>query len=198
MWEKEGQPMNDPMKEHPQPEQLAGFVHHSLDDGEWTAVEQHVSSCDTCRQILESLPEDPLISLVRATATIASPNIPPLRLHAGYEILEEIGQGGMGVVYKARQAALNRLVALKRIHAGHHTRPEALARFHREAAAAARLDHPNIVQIYEVGEQDGQPYLALEYVDGGTLAGRLAGTPLVPAVAAELVETLARAIAYAH
>jgi eukaryotic-like serine/threonine-protein kinase len=116
----------------------------------------------------------------------------------GYEVLGEIGRGGMGVVYKARQVALKRLVALKMILAGQHAGPGEVARFRREAEAVARLQHPNIVQIYEVGEHDGRPYLALEYVDGGSLAQRLREAPSAVREAAELVETLARAVDYAH
>jgi serine/threonine-protein kinase len=123
---------------------------------------------------------------------------PPAAAVSGYEILEPLGHGGMGVVYKARQPKLKRLVALKKILSGPHAAPEQLARFKTEAEAAARLQHPNIVQIYEVGEQDGCPYLALEYVDGGSLAQYLGGKPLPPRQAAELVETLARAIHHAH
>jgi serine/threonine protein kinase/WD40 repeat protein len=117
---------------------------------------------------------------------------------AGYEILGDLGHGGMGTVYKARQRSLKRLVALKVIRCAAAADPRSRARFHTEAEAAARLQHPNIVQIYEVGEQDGVPYLALEYVDGGTLEQRLAGEPQPARQAAELVETLARAMDYAH
>ena len=116
----------------------------------------------------------------------------------GYEVLSEIGRGGMGVVYRARQVGLKREVALKMIRSGDRPRPRELARFRAEAEAVARLAHPNIVQIYEVGEQDDRPYLALEYVDGGSLAQRLAGTPMPVRPAAELVETLARAMHHAH
>jgi tetratricopeptide (TPR) repeat protein len=116
----------------------------------------------------------------------------------GYEILAELGRGGMGVVYKARQAALKRLVALKMILAGAHASPKVRERFRVEAEAVARLQHPNIVQIYEVGEHDGQPYLTLELVDGGNLAEKLAGTPQPPRGAAEVAETLARAMHHAH
>jgi serine/threonine-protein kinase len=104
----------------------------------------------------------------------------------------------MGVVYKARQVSLNRPVALKMVLAGAHAGGDELARFRAEAEAVARLRHPGIVQIYEVGEADGSPYFALELVEGGSLAARLDGTPLPPAQAAHLVEQLARAVHHAH
>jgi tetratricopeptide (TPR) repeat protein len=115
-----------------------------------------------------------------------------------YEILGELGRGGMGVVYHARQRQLDRPVALKMILAGAHAGPEELARFRSEAAALARLQHPNIVQIYEVGEHDGRPYFCLEYVEGGSLADKLGGTPLAAGPAAALVQTLAGAVHAAH
>jgi len=120
------------------------------------------------------------------------------RVVAGYEILAELGRGGMGVVYKARQTALNRLVALKMILAGAHADAAWLARFRTEAEAVAQLQHPNIVQIYEVGEHDGLPFFSLEFVGGGDLASQLDGTPLDPRSAARLVETVARAVDHAH
>jgi WD40 repeat protein len=116
----------------------------------------------------------------------------------GYEVLGELGRGGMGVVYRARDPRLKRLVALKMIRADGHADPGQRRRFQTEAESAARLRHPNIVQVYEVGEAGGRPYLALEYVDGGSLAQRLAGTPLPVEEAAPLVETLARAVHAAH
>jgi WD40 repeat protein/serine/threonine protein kinase len=116
----------------------------------------------------------------------------------GYEILAQLGRGGMGVVYKARHLALGRVVALKMLRSGPDAQPDDLARFRSEAEAAARLQHPNIVQIYEVGECKGQPYFAMEFVDGGSLAAGLDGTPWPAARAAALVETLARAAHAAH
>src|SRR5439155_11181340 len=117
----------------------------------------------------------------------------------GYEIFEEIGRGGMGVVYKARHTGLNRPVALKMILAGAHAGPTERERFRREAQAVAALQHPHIVQIFEIGEANGHPYLALEFVDGGSLAEHLSGGQPWPArPAAELVELLARAVHYAH
>ena len=123
---------------------------------------------------------------------------PALPQVAGYEIQEVLGHGGMGVVYKARQLGLNRLVALKMVLAGINASPQDLARFRAEAEAVAQLQHPNIVQIYEIGEQNGCPFLALEYVGGGSLAAQLDGTPIAPRQAAELVLALARAVQHAH
>jgi tetratricopeptide (TPR) repeat protein/tRNA A-37 threonylcarbamoyl transferase component Bud32 len=121
-----------------------------------------------------------------------SPTIP------GYAILEELGRGGQGVVYKARQADLNRFVVLKMIRPGELAHPRELARFQAEARAVARLQHPNVVQIYEVGEVAGRPYLTLEYVEGWSLDRLLHGKPWLVRPAAELLQTLAHAVHYAH
>jgi serine/threonine-protein kinase len=116
----------------------------------------------------------------------------------GYEILGVLGQGGMGVVYRARQVPLDRPVALKMMLEGPHAQPEQRARFRTEAEAVARLRHPNIVQIYEVGECAGQPYFSMEFVEGGSLAQKLAGAVLPARQAAQWVETLAEAVHAAH
>jgi serine/threonine protein kinase len=116
----------------------------------------------------------------------------------GYEILGELGRGGMGVVYKARQLSLGRVVALKMILSGGHAGEENLGRFRTEAEAIARLQHPNIVQIHEVGEHAGLPFFSLEFCGGGSLEKKLAGAPLQPKEAAALVETLSRAMQAAH
>ncbi|MGE3803878.1 MAG: protein kinase [Gemmataceae bacterium] len=115
-----------------------------------------------------------------------------------YELLEEIARGSMGVVYRARHRELNRPTAIKMIQTGPYVERADLERFHREAEAVARLTHANIVQVYEVGEEEGRPFLALELVAGGSLADKLKGQPQAPRAAAELVETLARAMAHAH
>lgn len=115
-----------------------------------------------------------------------------------YEILEQIGSGGMGVVYRARQAALNRFVALKMVRAIDASNPELLARFRSEAQVVASLHHPHIVQVYDCGEHEGLPYLTMELVEGGTLADRLSGSAWPPRAAAEMIVTLADAVQYAH
>jgi hypothetical protein len=117
---------------------------------------------------------------------------------AGYEILGELGRGGMGVVYQARHLKLNRVVALKMILAGAQAGPRDLARFRTEVEAVARLQHPNIVQVYEVGEHDGRPYFAMEFVDGGSLEQRRTAVPQPPRPAAQLLETLARTMHSVH
>jgi len=116
----------------------------------------------------------------------------------GYEILNELGRGGMGVVYKARQISLNRLVALKMIRGERDTDPIHLDRFRAEAEAIARLQHPNIVTIHEIDTHEGRPYIAFELVEGGSLDDKLGGRPQPPRQAAELIEALAGAIHYAH
>jgi WD40 repeat protein/serine/threonine protein kinase len=132
----------------------------------------------------------------KALAGLPAPPAPAIV--PGYEILGVLGHGGTGVVYQARQTALDRLVALKMIRAGEHAPPEQIARFHTEAQAVARLHHPNIVQIYEVGDCDGLPYLALEFMEGGSLARQLNGVPQAPRLAAQLLEVLAQAVHHAH
>jgi eukaryotic-like serine/threonine-protein kinase len=116
----------------------------------------------------------------------------------GYEILSKLGHGGMGVVFKARQTLLNRLVALKMIRGEARVQSDRLDRFRIEAEAVARLRHPNVVQIYDVGEVDGLPYFSLELLEGGSLEERMAGTPQPARPAAELLATLAWAVHAAH
>src|SRR5262249_27392424 len=116
----------------------------------------------------------------------------------GYDLLGVLGQGGMGVVYRARQVGLGRGVALKMLAAGAHAPPEALARVRTEAGGGGRPRPPNIVQIYEVGQAPVGPFLVLEYVEGGSLADRLRQGPLPARAAAELVRTLALAVQHAH
>lgn len=115
----------------------------------------------------------------------------------GYEVLEELGRGGMGVVYKARQKSLNRVVALKMIHGGRGSVTE-LERFRAEAEAVGQLQHANIVQVYEIGELDGRPYYTLEFCPHGSLSKKLAGNPLTGRDAAELVAEVARAMTAVH
>jgi serine/threonine protein kinase len=135
-----------------------------------------------------TLPEGPLTSIAEGPL----PKIP------GYEILGTLGRGGMGVVYKARQAGLNRVVALKMILAGGYSDERDRSRFLAEAETVARLHHPNIVQIHQIDEHDGLPYFSLEYCEGGSLAQKLNGAPLPPTDAAQVVRCLARAMHVAH
>ena len=131
-------------------------------------------------------------STVDHEATV--PEIGPPRI-PGYEILEVLGRGGVGVVYKAVHLRLNRAVALKMLLAGAFATRAERQRFSREAEVVARLRHPNIVQVYDVGDLDGRPYFTMEFVEGGSLAELIAGTPRPARQAAELMATLADAMA---
>ncbi len=141
-------------------------------------------------------------------ATTAEPNVtlerrgeprraPPPKI-PGFEIVGQLGYGGMGVVYLASQTALRRNVAIKVIELARKTTSESRQRFRAEAETVARLQHPNIRQLYEVGEHDGRPYLVMEYIEGDTLAQRIQGQPWPARPAAELILTLAQAMEYAH
>jgi tetratricopeptide (TPR) repeat protein/WD40 repeat protein/tRNA A-37 threonylcarbamoyl transferase component Bud32 len=143
---------------------------------------------------LEPLPDAPTLAPEQPTGS-AGPPRPQL---PGYEILGELGRGGMGVVYQARQTKLNRLVALKVILAGSQASPEQRVRFLQEAELVARLQHPNIVAIHEVGIHAGCAYLALEFIDGPSLAQKCGGTPQPPPEAVRLVEVVAAAAHEAH
>ncbi len=153
--------------------------------------ERLLRQLDLHRALRANEPTDPERHPGESRAS-APPDLP------GYDVLEEIGRGGMGVVYKARQRGLGRLVALKVIRPWLLAEPGVAARFRAEAETAARFGHPNIVQVHQVGEHDGQGFLALEYAPGGSLQRRLASGPMNPRGAAGLVEALARAAEYAH
>jgi len=116
----------------------------------------------------------------------------------GYDVQSILGFGGMGVVYTARHLKLNRIVALKMLLAGPYASPKEVARFVRESQAVACLQHPNIVQVYDVGDLAGRPYFTMELVEGGSLAEELSGAPQLPTRAAEMTVTLARAVQPAH
>jgi WD40 repeat protein/serine/threonine protein kinase len=191
----------------PTEQELAAFNLGDLPEASLEAISQHLESCPGCEAFLDSLDgrTDSAIASLRypgsardlgrigaLTASRAAADLPVV---PGYEVLGLLGEGGMGVVYRARQVGLDRLVALKLLRGGSSKR---LARFRAEALADARLQHPHVVQIFEIGEHQGQPYLALELLEGGSLEAKLAGQPQAPRDAATLVCVLARAIQYAH
>jgi hypothetical protein len=150
-----------------------------------------------------------LVSLRDTHATAAADSAPDVTVSTekattklpeivGYEILGRIGHGGMGVVYRARHVPTGRLTALKMVSSGAHASPSEKARFRTETESARRIRHPHVVEVYEVGEQNGLPFVAFEFMDRGSLADALGGAPMPPRYAAELVELLARGVQAAH
>lgn len=203
--------------DHPPKHRLAAYALGQLQDSDAAGIEEHLLGCDHCARRLDELPHDPLLPVLRdalqsarpalalttasnnaswdsdSSKSLASPSIP-----SGFELLSELGRGGMGVVYKCRQVALNRVVALKLILAGGSSTDHHRSRFLREAEAAAGVSHPHVVQLFEAGTWAGQPYLVLEYCSGGSLADQLRGSPLPKDRTAALLESLARAVQAAH
>jgi WD40 repeat protein len=161
--------------------------------------EPRVTATDYLERFPQLAPQlEPLLEATLPERPISCPPAGELPVLPGYEVLRELGRGGMGVVYQARHVKLNRMVALKMVRRADLAASRDLVRFLFEAEVAARVQHANVVQIFEVGTHGGLPYFALEYVDGGTLADRLAGLPWPQRQAAEMVQTLARATHAAH
>lgn len=191
---------NQNESEHPSADVLHRFALGQMTEEDLLQCSAHLEFCQTCRQTAETVPGDGLVNLVRQVLPAIDPaarGVVPLRLHRGFELLEEVGRGGMAVVFKARQLDLGRIVAFKQIRQDAVT-ADSLVRFQAEAAVMAGIQHPNIVQVHDVGEQDGKPYLAMEFVAHGGLDRQLQGNPLPIRSACRLVSTLARAIQAAH
>jgi eukaryotic-like serine/threonine-protein kinase len=202
------------MNSCPARDRLERLLDSGLVDTELDAIEQHVEGCADCQHTLDELtsrtvwgPEprledwvsvDPPHVTVGETASGDERQARRLPTVAGYEIICELGRGGMGVVYKAHHIRLNRPCALKMILAGAHAGREDAARFVTEAEAIARIQHPCIVQIHHIGDADGLPFLELEFISGGNLDQQLDGTPWPATRAARLAEQLALGIAEAH
>jgi serine/threonine-protein kinase len=165
---------------------------------------QHPDLADELRQLWAAAQmADALARVPRATVTLPPASRLPLgaeppKIFGDFELIRELGRGGMGVVYETRQRSLNRTVALKMVLRGELASDADRKRFRAEAEATARLVHPNIVQVYDVDDIAGQPYFAMQYVPGPTLARRLAEGPMPPREAARLVAAVARAVDHAH
>jgi tetratricopeptide (TPR) repeat protein/tRNA A-37 threonylcarbamoyl transferase component Bud32 len=177
------------------PERTCDFIltpSSRIGDTEETSPDNEAEVGDSDGTGTTDLTDDEREPTGRRKAAPGWPTIP------GYDILQQLGEGGMGVVYKARHRGLNRLVALKMIRGGSQARTDYFARFRVEAESVAQLRHPNIIQIYDINEADGLPFVALELLDGGGLDAQLAGNPQPGRQSAELMITLARAVHVAH
>jgi serine/threonine protein kinase len=182
--------------------ELTDQLHHGQTPNLDSVTSQHPDLADELRELwgtvlfteaLAPSAEQPTLPLPASVI----PAGPPPRSFDDYDLLEPIGQGGMGVVYKARQRSANRIVALKTMR-GDRTTPEDRARFKIEAEASARLDHSHIVPVYDVGEYDSQLYFSMKLIEGQTLSKLVAAGPLPPREAARLVAAIADAVHYAH
>jgi WD40 repeat protein len=201
-----------PRRTCPSQDELSAFNLGELSSEVLDQIAAHLEQCPQCEAASQTLDRvsDPLVAGLKSLSGIHAvpvpkPEPPPLPSRIGdYEILGEAGRGGMGVVYKARHAQLQRVVALKMLLGGEFAREDYRARFRAEAEAVARLQHPNIVQIFEIGEWRANaasppvPFFTLEYVDGGSLGAFLAAKPQPPDRAGDWMLTLARAVHHAH
>jgi WD40 repeat protein/serine/threonine protein kinase len=171
-------------EDHPSPETLAAFLAGRLTPAELDALEPHIAACPTCCTVLRQLPTDPLEAKLRSGTAAEADPAAALADHPRYRLLEPLGSGGMGTVYKARHRLMDRVVALKVIHRRLLRHPQAAERFRREAKAAARLDHPNIVTAHDADEAGGCHFLVMEFIEGTSLAAVVAaGGPLGVAAA---------------
>jgi serine/threonine protein kinase/tetratricopeptide (TPR) repeat protein len=165
----------------------------------WRRLPQHVELINSVfDQVRRARPAEKAKFAETLAETIVLPGPAEWPTIPGYEILSKLDEGGMGVIYKARQAALKRVVALKMIVSGAYATAHERARFRLDAQLLAELQHPNIVQIHAVGEHEGLPYFAMEFMEGGSLSEKIKGKPQPPEEAARLMETLARAVHAAH
>src|SRR5262245_59333734 len=153
------------------------------------------TSADLREELEEFFRNRSFLDRVDPRQTPATAPLETVRYFGDYELLHEVARGGMGVVYKARQKSLNRIVALKMILTGQLAAPADVQRFRTEAENAASLDHPHIVPIYEVGEHEGQHFFSMKFIEGGSLASQRRGDPRA---AARLLATVARAVHFAH
>jgi WD40 repeat protein/tRNA A-37 threonylcarbamoyl transferase component Bud32 len=185
------------VKEHPElaDSLLAFFANHDKTKAQDTpALASGEMATTPPRRATEDIP-----TLGTAPPPVDRANaVGQIRHFGDYELLTEIARGGMGIVFKARQRKLNRIVALKMILAGQFAGENDVQRFHTEAESAAQLDHPGIVPIFEIGEHQGQHYFSMSYVEGESLADRVAKGPLPPRDAAALLQKISEAMAYAH
>jgi hypothetical protein len=187
------------MSAHLCDDQIRRLLGGTLPEDELAHAEDHLWQCPDCRDALRRRTEPtPAVPPFQAPPSTGAASPDCLGAVPGYEVLGELGRGGMGVVYRARQVRAGRLVALKMILSGAHANCAELSRLLSEAEAIARLQHPNIVQVFEVGEHQGVPYFSLEYCLRGSLDRVLRATPLAPREAAALVEKLARAMDATH
>ena len=197
--------MSDRATSHPPSEDLHAYGRGLFPVADAAALEEHIAACDSCCRVLEDASADEFLNRLQAGQVTADASEPAVGLpaldgeHFRFRIEREIGRGGMGVVYLARQVGLNRPVALKMLLGGEPAESKEWIRFLAEAEAMAAVRHPHVAQVYEYGDHAGRPYLAIEYLPGGTLSDRLkAGGPLDPRQVAALLQKLALAVQAAH
>ena len=198
--------------QHPSDDQLVAFGLGELPDELFADIELHIAQCNECCEKLQEIPHDQFVlnfrsdqtevSKIEGASTTDDAQLPKtgakVRYFGDYELLDEIARGGMGVVYRARQSKLNRIVALKMILGRHFASHEQVQRFQREAEAAASLNHQGIVPIYEVGEHDGLHFYSMQFVEGQSLSQIITNSPLPVVDAAIILRDCARAIEFAH
>jgi hypothetical protein len=205
------QPPTSLPSNHPSARQLAAFGQGLLAPTEAVSVEEHLTACGACCRTLQELPDAPLVSMLRAAASIPStddagardtvsrPVVPRLERLGDYRILRELGRGGMGIVFKAEDEQLKRLVAIKVMRHALAADPEHRQRFLREAQAAAAVEHDHVVAIHQVGEENGVPFLVMPLLQGETLEERLQREGrLPPAEALRIGREVAEGLAAAH